>query len=238
MIAAALLAGSLAAAPLPGGAMIDENLPNALTSAKVGEWVTYRFDGGDGRVYFWRIAVVGEQTDAKGRPALWVELDVGEHPAMKAPLAQMKVLAARSSGLSADGVTRLLASFGADRPREVEPTQLPQFLGREKPAAPAKSEKSPVVAVTTRRGAPTRLLTLGGTVTASPVEVRVRDTVMKRFWLCDQIPILKLAKVEFPAVAHSMEARDWGLDAKSEMAPPEPGAATIRMEGYNGPELR
>lgn len=217
----------LAAAPLPGGQVLGEHLPNVLSDAKVGEWVTYRFDDGAGREYFWRIAVVGEDTDVKGRPAVWVELDIGTHHAMKAPIAQMKVLASRAHGMSAQGVTRMYAAFGVERAREVEPAELPKMMGRE----PAKAAAAPGPDVKVTKGAPTRLLTLGGTVTATPVEVKLRDTVLKRFWLSDAVPILRLAKIELPAIQHAMEVRDWGLDAKPQIVPPEPGAATIRMEG-------
>lgn len=228
MIALALFA--LAAAPLPGGALLGEHLPNVLENVKVGEWVTYRFDDGAGREYFWRIAVVGEQLDAKGRPAVWLELDVGHHPAMKAPIAQLKVLASRAQGLSAQGVSRMYAAFGLERAREVEPAELPRALGGDKPAAQAAAPL-PGSEVRVKKGAPTRLLTPGGTVTATPVEVRLRDTALKRYWLCDAVPILHVAKIELPPIQHAMEARDWGLDAKPQMVPPEPGASTIRMEG-------
>ncbi|MBK7858361.1 MAG: hypothetical protein IPJ65_07005 [Archangiaceae bacterium] len=229
----ALLSLLLTAAPLPGGALLHEHLPGALATARVGEWVTYRFDGGGDRVYFWRIAVVGEQVDSRGRPAVWVELDVGTHPAMKSPITSMKVLAARATGMSAEGVTRLMVAYGVERPRELEPSELPAMLGRTEKAERAAPPKGspPLPQVQVKRGAPSRLLTLGGTVTATPVEVRLQQTIFKRYWLCDQIPILHLAKMELPAVEHSMEARDWGLDASPQMPAPDPAAATIRMEG-------
>jgi hypothetical protein len=228
-VSAALVITLLAAAPLPGGSALHAHLPNVLETVKVGEWVTYRFDPGDGREYYWRIAVVGEEVDKLGRPAVWVELDVGNHHAMKAPIAQMKVLASRAQGLSPQGVTRMFSAFGIDRPREVEPGELPKLLageGEKKGLTP-----KPGPEVTTKKGAPTRLMTPGGTVSASPHEVRLGGTLLKRFWVCDAIPILHLAKIEFPAVQHSMEARDWGLDARPEMVSPDPSAATIRMEG-------
>lgn len=227
MIAAALVV--LSAAPLPGGPLLDAHLPNVLSAAKVGEWVTYQFDAGDGRVYFWRIAVVGEQLDKQGRPALWVELDVGTHAAMKAPITSMKVLAARAHGMSSEGVTRLIVAWGLERPREVEPSDLPKLLGRE-PKSGESAAGRPPIEPQLKKGEPSRLITLGGTVTATPIEVRLQQTIFKRYWLCDQIPILHLAKMELPAVQHSMEARDWGLDAKPQLFV-EPGAATIRMEG-------
>ncbi|MBL8956502.1 MAG: hypothetical protein JNK82_37350 [Myxococcaceae bacterium] len=224
-----LLAVAPAPAGLPGGSALHAHLPNVLETVKVGEWVTYRFDPGDGREYFWRIAIVGEELDRLGRPAVWVELDVGNHHAMKAPIAQMKVLASRAQGLSAQGVTRMFSAFGIDRPREVEPSELPKVLlgEAEKKAAEVKRPRE----VTTRRGEPTRLMTAGGTVSAAPHEVRLGGTLLKRYWVSEAIPILHLAKIEFPAVQHAMEARDWGLDAKAEMATPDPAAATIRMEG-------
>jgi hypothetical protein len=225
-----IVAAALAAAPLPGSSLIAERM--SVTDAKVGEWVVYRLEG-SGRSQFWRVAAVGEEKDVRGRPAVWLELDFGEHPAMKAPMAQMKVLVARGSGLTADGVTRAFVAFGADRPREVEPEDLPRFLTRDKTAAGPPA--SPDVSV--KRGDATRLVTLGGTVTASPVEVRVRSTLIKRFWLCDQVPLLKVAKMELPAIGYSLEVRDWGLDARPQMAPPDPDAARIRMEQYDGPAV-
>jgi hypothetical protein len=231
MVALGLVA--LAGVPLPGGTLIHEHLPNVLQAARVGEWVTYRFADGasEGRVYFWRVAVVGEQLDARGRPAVWVELDVGTHHAMKAPLSSMKVLAARATGMTAEGITRLIVAYGVERPREVEPSDLATLLGRgDRPALePASGRALPQIVV--KRGEPSRLVTLGGTVTARALEVRLQQTVFKRYWLSEQIPILHLAKLELPAVQHSMEVRDWGLDATPQMPPPDPAAATIRMEG-------
>jgi hypothetical protein len=129
----------------------------------------------------------------------------------------------------------MFAAFGTERPREVEPGELPAMLAQKPrppgaPAAPPAPKLEPGT-VQVKQGEPTRLITLGGTITASPVEVRVKSTLVKRIWLSDAIPILKLAKIEFPAIEHAMEVRDWGLDAKPQMVSPEPGAATIRMEG-------
>jgi hypothetical protein len=220
----------LAASPLPGSAMIAERM--SVTDAKVGEWVTYRLEG-SGRSQFWRVAAVAEEKDVRGRPAVWLELDFGEHPAMKSPMAQMKVLAARGSGLTTDGVTRAFVAFGADRPREVEPQDLPRFLSTDKSAGPSVGSSEVFV----KKGEPTRLVTLGGTLTATPVEVRFRSTLIKRFWLCDQVPLLKVAKMELPAIGYALEVRDWGLDARPQMAPPDPDASKIRMEQYDGPQV-
>jgi hypothetical protein len=81
------------------------------------------------------------------------------------------------------------------------------------------------------------LLTLGGTVTARPWEVRFGATLVQRLWLCDQIPLLGLAKLELPAIGYALEARGWGLDAKPQMAPIDTTAATIRMEHDDAPQL-
>jgi hypothetical protein len=226
-----LFALVLAAAPLPGSALIAER--TTVTEARVGEWVTYRLDG-SGRSQYWRIAAVGEETDSKGRPAVWLELDFGEHPRFKAPMAQLKLLVARGHGLNADGLSRAFVAFGADRPREVDPADLPRFLAADGVAAPPR----PNAEISVKHGDATRLVTLGGTVTASPVEIRFRSTVVKRFWLCDQVPLLKVAKFELPAIGYAMEANDWGLDARPQMAPADPAASKIRMEGYDGATVR
>src|SRR3954453_2351751 len=98
----------------------------------------------------------------------------------------MKMLASRAQGPSREGVTRMFVAFGLERPREVEPSDLPKTMGAD-PAPPQGALPADLKAKVTK-GAPSRLLTLGGTVTATPVEMRVRDTLFKRIWLCEAIP--------------------------------------------------
>ncbi len=205
-----------AAAPLPGAGLVAEGLQETLSSARVGQWVTFELSGSD-RPYFWRIAAVAEQRDDEGRPAVWLELELGSHPAMRAPMVQLKLLVARGGGLDARAVSQAFIAFGADRPRALAQRDLPRFFARDNPVARAATPLSRDLHV--RRGEPTRLLTFGGTVTATPVETRFRDTVIKRFWLCDAVPLLHLAQLELPALGYALEARDWGLGAKPQMAP-------------------
>ena len=82
------LAVLLAACPpsrVPAGmkALRDHLARGARTSA-VGDWVTYRLDGGGARVHYWRMAVVGEEKDQYERDAVWLEMEMGTHPAMGA----------------------------------------------------------------------------------------------------------------------------------------------------------
>src|SRR5712664_3476004 len=53
-----------------------ERLEQPLDDARVGDWVAYRIDAGPTRQGHWRVAVVGEEQDARGRPAASVS-DVG-----------------------------------------------------------------------------------------------------------------------------------------------------------------
>lgn len=187
MIAALLLA----VAPLPA----ELPLP---AHAKVGEWVTFRLqDRG-----YWRIAAVAQEGSG-----VWLELDFGDHPALKAPMATFKLLVDRGA------VTRAIVALGADRPHEIPPAELPRFFSRDKARA---GSVDPSIAVKTLSAQP--LLTPRGSVTATPVEVRLRSTVIKRLWLCDSIPLLKVAKIELPAIGYALEAWDWGADARPRLA--------------------
>ncbi len=235
----ALLALVLAAGPVPAlnspvGQALTEPLRQGITGGKVGEWATFRIDGGPERVHFWRIAVVGEETDKKGRPACWLELDMGQHHAMKAPLMQLKMLVARGVGMNADGVTRLFVAMGTEKPNELTEDAVAHMLAAD---APKKVQNAPSgklpVELTTTAGRPSQLMTLAGTLSATPVEVRLRSTVVKRVWVSQQVPLLHLAKMEIPAIGHSIEVRDYGINAQSQMVLPSPGAAKIKLEQYD-----
>ena len=76
-------------------------------------------------------------------------------------------------------------------------------------------------------------MTAAGTVAAIPVEVMFRSTVVKRLWMSRQVPVLHLAKLEIPAIEHSMEVRDFGIDAKPRMVLPGPDDPKIRVERYD-----
>ena len=86
---------------MPGKALMD-HLAKGLRTTQVGDWVTYKLDGGGARVHYWRLAVVGEEQDKLGRDALWLEMEWGTHPAMRAPLAQIRMLIARGDGVAFD----------------------------------------------------------------------------------------------------------------------------------------
>jgi len=184
-LALALLVAAPAAASMPGKALMD-HLAKGLRTTQVGDWVTYKLDGGGARVHYWRLAVVGQEKDKKGRDALWLEMEWGTHPAMKAPLAQMRMLIARGDGVAFDpsAITRLIVAIGFDRPQEYSQEALDWALANHdppaSPAAPAgppqRLDSPPVI----RSGKETRLMTPAGTVTAVPIEVMYRSTVIKR----------------------------------------------------------
>jgi hypothetical protein len=216
------------------GRMLFEAAPERL-DARVGEWVTYEMDGGP-QQGFLRLAVVAEQKDAQGRDAVWVELEFGQHPELKAPLAQFLMLVARDTGLRAEGVSRLLVTQGFEKPQEVDTSALPFFLGPpgqagSRPALPPPTARLPAGQdASLHRGAPTRLMTLAGTVMAEPLEVRHRQLVLKRYWVSRELPILRLAKLELPPIRYSLEVRDYGSDARPRMVPPTPSDRKIALE--------
>lgn len=234
-LALLLLVSVPASAAMPGRELLD-HLAKGLRTTQVGDWVTYKLDGGGARVHYWRLAVVGEEKDKLGRDALWLEMEMGTHPAMRAPLSQIRMLIARGQGGGAafdpNGVTRLIVAMGFDKPQEYSQEALDWALTKHpssqpKPAArPRQAGEPPVV----RSGKETRLMTPAGTVTAVPIEVMYRSTVIKRTWMSREIPILQLAKVEIPRIAHSLEVFEFGVNAKSRMLLPDPKTPTVKME--------
>lgn len=217
------------------GRMLFEASPERL-DARVGEWVTYQLDGGSPQQGFMRLAVVAEQKDARGRDAVWMEMEFGQHPALKAPLGQFLMLVSRDTGLRQQGVSRLFITQGYEKLQEVDQEALPFFLGKARkesshPAPPAPAAQLPAGQGTTvNRGKPSRIMTLAGTVEAEPMEVRHRQLVLKRYWVSREIPILRLAKIEFPAIRYTLEVRDYGVDARPRMVLPAPGDKKISLE--------
>jgi len=227
-----LLVAGTASASMPGKPLLD-HLAKGLRTTKVGDWVTYKLDGGGARVHYWRLAVVGEEKDKLGRDALWLEMDMGTHPEMRSPLSQIRMLIARGDGVAfdANGITRLIVAMGFDRPQEYSDEALQWALtnqSKPKPPQPQanKARFNPVV----RSGQETRLMTPAGTVTAVPVEVLYRSTVVKRTWLSREIPILNLAKIEIPRIAHALEVHEYGVNAKPRMLLPDPKTPLVKME--------
>ena len=208
MVWIALVAGSEPHAPkgrlLPPGL---ERLEDPLRQARVGDWVSYRIEGGTGREGHWRIAVVGEELDARGRSAVWLEMEFGAEAKLAAPLLRFRMLVAKDAGFAAGGVTRLIIAFGFDRPQELEPSAIERVLsstgsgqvevrtqtGRSAPASIGQNVRSATrpffqsgvddalsAEVTVRRGAQVWLLTAAGTVSARPVELFYRRTLVQR----------------------------------------------------------
>lgn len=214
-----------AAEPAPPG----ELLPSGPLAARVGEWVTYRLDGGGGRASYWRIAVVGEARDKWGRDAVWIEMELGLQAELVAPLAQWRMLAARGHGLGPDGVTRLQVAQGFERPREVSADALPRLFATA-PVDPTPPNPTLAGRLRVRTGAPSRLMTAAGTLSARPIELVFEGHVLRRLWTSREVPVLGLARMELPGLGQTMEVVAHGLDAKPRMAPPAPEAPQIQLE--------
>jgi hypothetical protein len=228
-----LLVAGPAMAAMPGKPLLD-HLAKGLRTTQVGDWVTYKMDGGGARVHYWRLAVVGEEKDKLGRDALWLEMDMATHPEMRAPLSQIRMLIARGNGVAfdANGITRLVVAMGFDRPQEYSQEALEWTLTKHsqpKPKAAPQAKKLPQAPVV-RFGNETRLMTPAGTVTAVPIEVIYRSTVIKRTWMSREVPILNLAKIEIPRIAHALEVHEYGVNAKPRMLLPDPKTPLVKME--------
>lgn len=254
----ALLALALLAAPSLASAQSVTGVQNLLShmvkglpDTQVGDYVTYRVRGGiDERTHYWRVAVVGQDKDKQGRDAYWVELMMGTHHLMRAPLFQSRLLIARNPGPNEEPISRIYIAWGMEKARELSDESLAKLLDPT-PDDPAQSlneeelklynqaqamerqkKLSPAAkkALNIRTLPEKRLMTLAGTVTAVPTEVRYASTVIKRIWMSREVPILHLAKMEIPAIEHSLEVRDYGRNAKPEMILPVDGQPRLSLE--------
>lgn len=241
----ALCAASASAQQVSGGQYLLQHMSRGLSDVQVGDWVTYRIYGGvQDRESYWRVAVVGADKDPKGRDAWWVELEMGQHPAMKAPLFQTRMLITQDAPENEPAVTRMFMAFGIEKVHEISPQSLAELFSDkeqdtrtpEEIEAAAKAPKPKPASAAAKanmivRTLPEkRLMTLAGTVSAVPTEVRYASTVIKRIWVSREVPILHLAKLEIPAIEHSIEVRDFGRNAKPEMILPVAGSPTINLE--------
>jgi hypothetical protein len=233
LLALLLVAAPALAAPPMMKTLLD-HMAQGGREPRVGDWVTYQLNGGGARVHYWRMAVVGEEKDRHGRPALWYEMEMGTHPAMRSPLGQVKMLSAREVKPGGPhAITRLITATGFDKPQEYSAEALDFTLGeivsaeaKQRASAPAPVRKPKGL----RTGKETRLMTFAGTLTAVPVEVTYRDTVVKRLWLSRDVPVVHLARIEIPGIQQTMDLYDYGVDAKPRMLMPEPNAPKVRLE--------
>jgi hypothetical protein len=198
-----------------------------VSAAAPGDWISYRANAGGGRVSFWRFSVVGAKKDLLGRESLWIEIELGEHRDLAAPLAQMRMLVARDTGLSSGGITRLFVALGADKPREISPDQLSRILQSEG----NRPSKSIGAGGETIRSRPeSRLMTQAGTLPAVPIEIYQEGVLLQRIWMSYRLPLLHLAKLEMPAIGHVMEVIGFGTDAQPRMVLPDADELRARPE--------
>jgi hypothetical protein len=235
LLAAALFGSAPRMPEDPVSQVLMHELAKGLPPAAVGQWVTYRLDGGMNRVAYWRLSVVGKQRDREGRNAVWVEMELSQTAKMVAPLFQMRLLVATREGLQADGISRVIVAAGVEKPQELDAKSV-QRLNEKKPAAVAPNPEAERIRadVHLRAGKAKKLMTLAGTLDAVPVEMLYRDTVVERFWMSRQVPVLQLAKIEMPAIDQTMEVRDYGLDARPMMRPPDPSAPKLSLDPTPG----
>jgi hypothetical protein len=202
---AALLSASALAASGPAG----------LDRAEVGQWVVYRLDGGPGRVSYLRLAVVGRDVDELGRDAVWLELELGLEPELRAPLAQMCALVSRALGLTPEGVSRLLLAQGASRPQEVAPGQIRALW----PAGLSGPSASPGSPLSISSGGRATLQTAAGPIEARAIEIRAGDRVVQRFWTSAAVPLTALVRVELLMGGQNLDLQGFGAAATRRMLP-------------------
>ncbi|HXN40822.1 MAG TPA: hypothetical protein VN918_03470, partial [Myxococcaceae bacterium] len=212
------------------------HMAEGVRDARPGDWISYRTDAGNGRVSFWRFSVVGAEKDARGRDSLWIEIELGQHGDLRAPLAQIRMLVARQTGLSSEGVTRVYVALGVDRPQEISPEQLRTLL----PSLP-ESDRSLLPSdadwATVRPGSESRLMTHAGTLPAIPIETYRQGSLVQRIWISHRLPLLHLAKLEMPGIGHAMEVTGFGDGALPRMVLPPDGEAKVRrLETESRPE--
>jgi hypothetical protein len=224
-----LLPASAAEAPLPGRPLL-ERLVREARDLQVGQWVTYELDGGAGRASFWRIAVVGQERDKRGRDALWIEIEIGTHPELVAPMAQLRVLVARELGMTSEGISRLVVGQGFEKPMEVAPEAIPAFVAKELPPLAGGATQG---SMSLRVGSPGSLLTHAGTLRATPVELWDRHVLVQRLWMSPRVPVLHVAKIELPAVEHAMTVHAFGSDAAPRIPLPASEDPKIHLDRYN-----
>jgi hypothetical protein len=225
-------APALAASPPPMMKTLLDHMAQGGRDPRVGDWVTYQLNGGGARVHYWRMAVVGEEKDRHGRPALWYEMEMGTHPAMRSPLGQMKVLIARQvKPGEPHAISRLIMANGFDKPQEYAPEALDYTLGEiASSQAKVRASAKPMAPPTLQTGKETRLMTFAGTLTAVPVEMKYRNTVVRRLWMSREVPVVHLARIEIPGIQQMMDLYDYGVDAKPRMLMPEPNAPKVQLE--------
>jgi len=209
----------------PVAQVLIRHMAQRASDANPGDWISYRTEAGGGRVSFWRLSAVGAEKDALGRKALWIEIELGQHEDLRAPLLQMKMLVARGEGLAREGVTRLLVAIGADPPQEIPPDRL-RALWRSPPVARAVSPSEEII----RTGEEARLMTRAGTLPAVPVEIYHRGLLVERIWMSHRLPLLGLAKLEILSIGHAMEVTGFGRDAVPRMILPDRDDPKIRLD--------
>lgn len=213
----------------PVAKVLMQHMAKGLASTKTGEWVTYHLNGGGGREAYWRLSVVGEEKDKFGRDAFWLEMDIGEHHAMLAPLSQLRLLVTKDFAERQDGLTRAYFAWGVQKTQEVDLTTLgtkhKHGTGAGRHDAPIDPDKIHVVA-----GTEGVLMTEAGSVSAVPVELRYKSTLVRRFWVSNQVPLLHLARIDIPGLDQTLELRDYGANAKPMMLMPDPNEPKIRVE--------
>lgn len=215
--------------PGPMGEAFLEHLAKGLSDAAVGEWASYELTRTDGRTSHWRLAAVGEETDERGRPAIWIEMEVGDHAELAAPLAQIRMLVAKRSGSKADAIARLIVAVGADRPQEVPPHSL-GALRRELRAVRWSTDAEHPDGMAIHSGQESAVMTGAGTIRSIPIEILRAGTVIQRIWISRRVPLLHLSKLEVPAIGYSMVVTAFGRDAAPRISLPGARSKGIAVE--------
>lgn len=218
-----LILGLLASSP----AASEDALRSAARVAgatKVGDWVTYRIDGGPGRGAFWRMAAVEEQKGVHGEDLVWLEVELATSPSFAAPMAQFRMLVPHVLNFERQDVQRLLVGFGEAGSEEVGAGALDESLSlRESPTArpPVSVQRDESFGV---------VQTQTGPVKALRYRLVQAGKILQIYWVSAEVPLLHLAKIEIPGLDQALVVHDFGTDARSRISIPDPARQKIGIE--------
>jgi hypothetical protein len=182
------------------------DLPAEIAQGQVGEWVTLRLSSTGQRESFLYLALVGEERDTQGTASVWFELEMASHPSFSAPLGQVRFLMTRKG----TQILRAFVGLGASVPQEVPQDRVRSLFSKVVPSSMGAEQ-----ALRMRSGSATVLQTPAGRLLATPVEGTFSETLVQRLWLSREVPLIHIARWEFPVIGHSIEVVGFGRDAKT-----------------------
>jgi len=178
----------------------------------VGRWMVYRLQAGPTRTHFLRLALVRPTTPGVTPGLLWLEMEIGTHPELIAPLARLRAVvdvgAGRASHPQVEGLGQLLSSVGLDAVAE-----LPVDWGGVRDYWRNTDSQSDGGGALPVRGRRARIRTHAGELDAIPITWSLHSKATKRLWISDQLPLWGVARWEVQGLKRSMEIWSYGEGA-------------------------